>query len=166
MLPIFKDCTEALLNHFRTFANEGKAVDVKRMYGAFSMDVIASSAFSTKIDSLNDPNNKFVQVAKTVFGQEASLLFLLFCKFTPEERAKRDPYSYIPFGAGPRNCVGMRFALMQIKVCLAHIIASFRVNRCPQTKVPLEFNMGQQGLLQPKEIVVQFEIRTDSRLLK
>ncbi|CAL1278466.1 unnamed protein product [Larinioides sclopetarius] len=87
-------------------------------------------------------------------------------RFTPEERAKRDPYSYIPFGAGPRNCVGMRFALMQIKVCLAHIISNFKISRCPQTKVPLEFNMGQQGLLQPKEIVVRLEIRPNSDLMK
>lgn len=38
-----------------------------RIYGAFTMDVIASSAFSTKIDSHNDPNNKFVATAREAF---------------------------------------------------------------------------------------------------
>ncbi|CAL1292426.1 unnamed protein product, partial [Larinioides sclopetarius] len=63
-------------------------------------------------------------------------------RFTTESRTKRDPYSYLPFGAGPRNCVGMRFALMQIKICLALIIASFKINKCSETKVksPLKPN--------------------------
>lgn len=47
-------------------------------YGAFSMDVIASAAFSTKIDSHNDPNNKFVQVAQTVFTKSVPWRFYLF----------------------------------------------------------------------------------------
>ncbi|XP_035215013.1 cytochrome P450 3A19-like [Stegodyphus dumicola] len=83
-------------------------------------------------------------------------------RFSPEERAKRDQYTYLPFGHGPRNCMGMRFALMEIKICLAEVVRNFKIKRCPQTKVPLEFLIGNgQGLLQPKEIVVQFEIRKD-----
>ncbi|GIY17062.1 cytochrome P450 3A13 [Caerostris extrusa] len=87
-------------------------------------------------------------------------------RFTAEERVKRDPYSYLPFGAGPRNCVGMRFALMEVKVCLAYVIAHFKINKCPKTMVPLEFNLGQQGLIQPKEILLDMEIREDCPLSK
>ncbi|GFS60787.1 hypothetical protein NPIL_4021, partial [Nephila pilipes] len=56
-------------------------------------------------------------------------------RFTAEERAKRDPYAYLPFGAGPRNCVGMRFALMEIKICLACTVSHFEMLRCSETKV-------------------------------
>ncbi|KAG8176930.1 hypothetical protein JTE90_018713 [Oedothorax gibbosus] len=86
-------------------------------------------------------------------------------RFSPEEKAKRDPYAYLPFGAGPRNCVAMRFALMEVKVCLAHVIANFIIKTSPETKVPLEFNLGQ-GILQPKGIILEMEIRKDPPLTK
>ncbi|GBN05517.1 Cytochrome P450 3A8 [Araneus ventricosus] len=86
-------------------------------------------------------------------------------RFLSEERAKRDPYSYMPFGSGPRVCIGMRFGQMQIKTCLTYILANFRVHRCPETKVPLEFRLGP-GPLAPKPQILRFEERTDKILLK
>ncbi|GFU65377.1 cytochrome P450 3A11 [Trichonephila clavipes] len=87
-------------------------------------------------------------------------------RFTAEERAQRDPYTYLPFGAGPRNCIGMRFALMEAKVGLAYVIANFKIKKSPLTKEKLEFTLGQQGLLQAKEIIVDMEIRKDSPLVQ
>lgn len=81
-------------------------------------------------------------------------------RFNPEERAKRNPYTYLPFGAGPRNCVAMRFALMEAKICLAYVLSNFRIKKCAQTKVPPEFSFGQ-GLLQPKDIKLILEPRTE-----
>ncbi|CAL1277726.1 unnamed protein product [Larinioides sclopetarius] len=386
MLSIFKDCSETLVNNFRAAAEEGKPVDVKRVYGAFTMDVIASAAFSTKIDSHNDPDNTFVKAAKSLFGGEPGKLFVLLMlfpklrkllrlihpaasrpteffreitlqiveqrkksgqvrndflqllmdtakevseeekweenkgdidsnyaeqnagqqmfktvtskrlsmdelvsqcvifflagyettastlsfasyllalnqdvqdklreevdkalaetngeltyetvqnmkyldnvisetlrifpplvrleryadadykllgldvtipknscinipvyamhrdpnyfpdperfdpdRFTAEEKAKRDPFTYIPFGAGPRNCIGMRFALLEIKVCLSYILGNFKIKRSPKTKDKLEFQLGAvTGLLNAKEIIVEMEVRPVSRLV-
>ncbi|XP_054715661.1 cytochrome P450 3A11-like [Uloborus diversus] len=81
-------------------------------------------------------------------------------RFSQDEKAKRDMYAYLPFGAGPRNCIGMRFALIEIKVCLAFILSNFRFRRCPQTKVPLEFR-ARQPILQPKHVTLLMEPRTD-----
>ncbi|GBM81409.1 Cytochrome P450 3A8, partial [Araneus ventricosus] len=86
-------------------------------------------------------------------------------RFLPEERAKRDSYAYLPFGDGPRHCIGMRFALIEVKTCLAYVIANFKMHRCPETKVPLEFCLGP-GLLIPKDIALRFEERTDKIPLK
>ncbi|XP_064613116.1 cytochrome P450 3A8-like [Liolophura sinensis] len=60
-------------------------------------------------------------------------------RFTPEEKAKRNPYVYFPFGLGPRNCVGMRLALLETKLSIVSILQKFRLVRCPETQVPIKF---------------------------
>jgi cytochrome P450 len=49
--------------------------------------------------------------------------------FRPERWSQLDPspYAYLPFGAGPRMCIGTTFALMEIKLALAMIVQRFRL---------------------------------------
>uniref|UniRef100_A0A672LTL8 Hydroperoxy icosatetraenoate dehydratase n=1 Tax=Sinocyclocheilus grahami TaxID=75366 RepID=A0A672LTL8_SINGR len=59
-------------------------------------------------------------------------------RFTPEAKASRHPFVYLPFGAGPRSCVGMRLAQLEIKMALLHIFRRFDMMACEDTEVPLE----------------------------
>ncbi len=36
--------------------------------------------------------------------------------FSPEKKSERNPYAFLAFGQGPRNCIGMRFALLQVQI--------------------------------------------------
>jgi len=46
-------------------------------------------------------------------------------RWTPEETAKRNPYIYFPFLLGPRNCIGQKFGMMEIKCALAMILRRY-----------------------------------------
>ena len=52
---------------------------------------------------------------------------------------------FMPFGGGPRICLGMRFALVQSKAALATIIGNFEVTTNSKTKEPL--------IIDPKEFL-------------
>ena len=46
--------------------------------------------------------------------------------------------AFLPFGQGPRGCIAMRFALLEMKLAVANIVRSFSLLPSSKTKEPLE----------------------------
>ncbi|CAG2105688.1 unnamed protein product [Medioppia subpectinata] len=83
-------------------------------------------------------------------------------EFKPErflaENIAHHPYAYLPFGAGPRNCIGMRLAQMEIRLALISVVNRYRFYPSEVCFKPLEFYFTG-GLLVPKSVDVKVERR-------
>ncbi|XP_059152005.1 cytochrome P450 3A16-like [Physella acuta] len=64
-------------------------------------------------------------------------------RFTEENKESRHPYAHIPFGQGPRNCIGMRLALLEMKIALASILQKFTPVSCSKTVYPIKLSKMQ-----------------------
>ncbi|KAG5895440.1 hypothetical protein JTB14_037599, partial [Gonioctena quinquepunctata] len=71
-------------------------------------------------------------------------------RFSEENRGRINPYTYLPFGIGPRNCIGSRFALLETKMVFFHLLSKFELIPMPRSTIPLKisrrtFNLDGEG---------------------
>uniref|UniRef100_A0A671U231 unspecific monooxygenase n=2 Tax=Sparus aurata TaxID=8175 RepID=A0A671U231_SPAAU len=69
-------------------------------------------------------------------------------RFSKQNKQNINQYTYLPFGFGPRNCIGMRFALVMLKLALVEVLQNYSFSVCEETEIPL--TMDPEGLVGPK----------------
>ena len=57
--------------------------------------------------------------------------------FTPENEAKTPKFAYMPFGGGPRVCIGNHFAMMEAQLLLAMLANRYDLHRESSDELPL-----------------------------
>ena len=74
---------------------------------------------------------------------------------------KKNAFSWMPFSAGARNCIGQRFALMEIKVAIAYLFKFFHVENTVSWEY-LEENLMSDIILRPKDnLMVKLRLREE-----
>ncbi|XP_021957657.1 cytochrome P450 9e2 [Folsomia candida] len=69
-------------------------------------------------------------------------------RFSQENKEKINTYAFLPFGQGPRNCIGMRFALTEVKLAIAQLVHNFDIEPSKRTLIPMKYDNA--GSLKPK----------------
>uniref|UniRef100_A0A348G631 Cytochrome P450 3 n=1 Tax=Odontomachus monticola TaxID=613454 RepID=A0A348G631_ODOMO len=69
-------------------------------------------------------------------------------RFTDENMRNMNPMHYLPFGTGPRNCIGARFAGYQSKIGLIKILLNYNIDVCEKTQIPYIIDRSHPLMLQ------------------
>ncbi|XP_055589841.1 probable cytochrome P450 9f2 [Uranotaenia lowii] len=80
-------------------------------------------------------------------------------RFSEENRPNINLSTYMPFGVGPRACIGIRFALMEVKAIVYYMLREFSFNRTHQTQVPLKLVKEFSGLTPERGVHVELRSR-------
>ena len=95
---------------------------------------------------------------KKIWGEDAE-------EFKPERWESGDEHffqkgGYIPFGLGPRQCIGMRLAYMEEKLLLCHILRKYTLETCQKTQIPSKL-IGSRTT-QPESVWLNLKPRDDN----
>lgn len=114
-------------------------------------DTIVSGYHIHKGDVIQ-PDIYSLHYDRDLWGPEDPQLFI------PERHLnRRHPVSFMSFGQGPRNCVGLRFALMEIKLCLTHLLQQYQI--LPTEKTEQEFNIRETLVITPSALFIKLQKR-------
>lgn len=78
-------------------------------------------------------------------------------RFDAEEAEKRHQFAFLPFGEGPRGCPGVRFSLLETKICLARLLMNYQFTLdYDRTEYPIKISPSKFMLSPEKGVFVKF----------
>lgn len=99
------------------------------------------------------PDHRTLNFSETHWGSDAR-------SFNPMRHVeKRNPLLYLAFGLGPRNCVGMKFAIVEMKLALVKLLLKFEFH--PTKNTPVNLKTIEGIVTQPQEFSILFKKRQE-----
>ena len=89
-----------------------------------------------------------VHYDRELWGPEDPYVF-----FPERHRTKRDPIAFLPFGAGPRLCLGMRLALIEMKILLTRLLRDYSI--LPSERLEKNFVIRDGLVIAPREVWIK-----------
>uniref|UniRef100_UPI00358E5293 thromboxane-A synthase isoform X2 n=1 Tax=Myxine glutinosa TaxID=7769 RepID=UPI00358E5293 len=180
LLATHPECQERLLREIDKFFQNNESPDYNNVQKLEYMEMVISEALR-----LYPPAVRFGRQAKHDCVVEGQFIPANMCievpvavlhydprfwhdpmkydpeRFTTEAKAARHPFAYLPFGGGPRICIGMRLAFLEIKITLAKILQKFSFETCAETQIPLK-TKSVSTLTAPDGVILKIVSRKES----
>ncbi|ULU03592.1 hypothetical protein L3Y34_016816 [Caenorhabditis briggsae] len=132
-----------------------------RLYPLASISNSRKCMHTTTVNGVEIEAGVYVQMDTWTLQRDPAIWGDDAMDFKPErwESAKQSEYkgAYIPFGLGPRQCIGMRLAVMEQKVLLTHILKKYSFETGPSTSIPLK--LVGSATTSPENVFVQLKPR-------
>ncbi|ENN82293.1 hypothetical protein YQE_01331, partial [Dendroctonus ponderosae] len=71
-------------------------------------------------------------------------------RFADKSKINKEGLYYVPFGDGPRICIGNRFGLLTVKIGLVSLLSNYKLEATSQTPRPIKF--------EPKALILQSNV--------
>lgn len=95
---------------------------------------------------------------KLLISKEKHIHLISLRRFRGPAVHSRHPYQFLPFGAGPRKCIGSKLALLAINRTLVKILRKFVFVRSQETEVPLTVKTASDRLTAKHGIFLKIEM--------
>ncbi|XP_013140341.1 PREDICTED: cytochrome P450 6B1-like [Papilio polytes] len=139
MLYLMTERADKFIEYIDTTIQKQPEQSMHELFQKFTMSMISACAFGLDLDEngwgiQHDP--KYYPDPEK-FDPD---------RFSPDKIKDIDSCAYLPFGAGPRNCIGLRFAKTQSRVGMVKFFSNFRVEPSKRTAMKLTFDPSRAFL--------------------